>query len=121
MRVPDIPVTRTDVTELTSVESEIFSSVCRAWDLTESETIALHGSFSALGHKEAKDQITGTRRVIFIYRALHTAYGALLANAWMKLKNSNPMFNGSTPLQFICEGGPPALESLCRLLAARIS
>jgi hypothetical protein len=42
-----------------------------------------------------------------------------LADAWVNLPNSNPMFEGEAPLRYVIKGGVPALVRVRQLLDAR--
>ena len=54
-----------------------------------------------------------------IYKALHSLYGAKLADEWMRLPNRNAIFGGATPLSYMLTGGSEALPLVRKLLDAR--
>lgn len=55
-----------------------------------------------------------------IYKALHILYPApQLADAWVKLGNSNTIFGGKPPLDLMIDGGIDGLHRVRRLLDAR--
>lgn len=98
------------------------------WKLRDEDTRALLGgissaSFSALKSGAAKpldqDQLTRVSLLLGIYKALNTLYSPKLADAWMTLPNTNPMFSGQPPLAYVKSGGIPALLRLRQLLDAR--
>lgn len=82
------------------------------------------GSFYAL-KKEPKtrtlDQDTLTRisLLLGIFKALNILYSPKLADAWMTLPNTNPMFRGLTPLAYIVQRGQPGMVHVRQLLDAR--
>ncbi|MGA2537008.1 MAG: MbcA/ParS/Xre antitoxin family protein [Terracidiphilus sp.] len=57
--------------------------------------------------------------LIGIFKALNILYSQRLADAWMTLPNSNPMFNGSTPLEYVLRLGQPGMMYVRQLLDAR--
>jgi hypothetical protein len=98
------------------------------WKLRDEDTRVLlggisSGSFYALKNRATKildeDQLTRTSLLIGIYKALNILYGAKLADAWITLPNTNPMFGGDSPLNYVKRGGIPALLRVRQLLDAR--
>lgn len=80
------------------------------------------GTFYALKKSpRALDQDTLTRisLLIGIFKALNILYSQRLADAWMTLPNSNPMFRGSTPLDYVLRLGQPGMVQVRHLLDAR--
>jgi hypothetical protein len=65
------------------------------------------------------DELLRVSYLIGIFKALHILYSEKLADAWIQLPNTNPIFKGSTPLAYARAGGIPALQTLRRLLDAR--
>jgi hypothetical protein len=65
------------------------------------------------------DQLTRVSLLIGIYKALNILYSQKLADAWMTLPNTNPIFGGDTPLNYVKNGGIPALMRVRQLLDAR--
>jgi hypothetical protein len=65
------------------------------------------------------DRLTRVSYLVGIFKALHILHGRTLADEWVRLPNSNPMFAGATPLSFMMEGGLPAMQAVRRLLDAR--
>lgn len=98
------------------------------WKLRDEDTRALlggmsSGSFYALKAQQAKtldeDKLTRISLLIGIYKALNILYGQKLADAWLGLPNTNPMFGGASPLNYVKKGGIPALLRVRQLLDAR--
>jgi len=50
---------------------------------------------------------------------LHILHSRSLADEWVQMPNSNPIFSGRTPLAYIIRGGLPAMQTVRRLLDAR--
>jgi hypothetical protein len=65
------------------------------------------------------DQLTRVSLLIGIYKALNILYGRKLADAWITLPNTNLMFGGDTPLNYLKKGGIPAFMRVRQLLDAR--
>jgi len=82
------------------------------------------GSFYGLKKEPARrvlDQDTLTRISLLIgmFKALNILYSQRLADAWMALPNSNPMFRGSTPLAYILRLGQPGMVEVRQMLDTR--
>jgi uncharacterized protein (DUF2384 family) len=98
------------------------------WKLRDKDTRVLlggisTGSFYGLKSRANKildeDQLTRVSLLLGIFKALNILYGSKLADAWMGLPNSNPMFGGDSPLNYVKRGGIPALLRVRQLLDAR--
>jgi hypothetical protein len=73
----------------------------------------------APGKSLDQDKLLRISYLIGIFKSLNILYSPRLADQWMQLPNSNPIFAGRTPLDYILRGGPPAMDMLRRLLDAR--
>src|SRR5258707_14452940 len=98
------------------------------WKLRDEDTRDLlggisSGSFYALKRRAAKtldtDQLTRISFLIGIFKGLNILYSAKLANAWITLPNTYPMFGGDSPLNYLKKGGIPAFVRVRQLLDAR--
>jgi hypothetical protein len=98
------------------------------WKLRDEDTRILlggmsSGSFYALKGKEGKlldeDQLARISLLIGIYKALNILYSQKLADAWILLPNTNPMFGGDSPFNYMKKGGIPGFLRLRQLLDAR--
>lgn len=65
------------------------------------------------------DVLTRISYLIGIFQALNILYGEKLADEWVRLPNSNRIFGGRTPLDYMMRGGVPAMQIVRRLLDAR--
>jgi hypothetical protein len=65
------------------------------------------------------DRLTRISYLIGIFKALNILYSDKLADKWVQLPNSNPIFGGQTPLAYMVRGGQPAMQTVRRLLDAR--
>jgi Protein of unknown function (DUF2384) len=102
--------------------------IAKRWKLRDEDTRALlggisSGSFYALKNLARKtlneDQLTRISLLIGVYKALNIVYSQKLANAWITLPNTNPMFGGDSPLNYIKKGGIPAFLRVRQLLDSR--
>ena len=98
------------------------------WKLRDDDTRVLlrgmsSGSFYTLKDQGAKtldvDQLTRVSLLIGIYKALNILYSQKLADAWITLPNTNPIFGGDSPLNYVKKGGIPAFLRVRQLLDAR--
>jgi hypothetical protein len=105
-----------------------FFNIAKRWDLSVDQQRALLGWPPASTYHKYKashvgslsyDTLTRISLVLGIYKALLILYPKL-ADRWMKLPNSNPLFGGNAPVEFIeKEGGIDSLFRIRRLLDAR--
>lgn len=106
-----------------------FFQIARAWGLTAAEERALLGwpppsTFHKYKAGDAGvlsfDTLTRISLVFGIYKALQLLYAdAPLADRWMRMPNTNPLFGGSTPVAFVADNGLDGLFQIRRLLDAR--
>jgi hypothetical protein len=66
-----------------------------------------------------QDRLLRISYLIGIFKSLNILYSQRLADQWMQLPNTNPIFAGRTPLDYILRGGTPAMDVVRRLLDAR--
>lgn len=106
-----------------------FLAIMDKWGLRDPDARQLlggmsTGSFYAL-KKEPKgrvldqDTLTRVSLLVGIFKALNILYSPKLADAWMTLPNSNPMFQGLSPLAYIVQRGQPGMVHVRQLLDAR--
>jgi hypothetical protein len=106
-----------------------FFNVAEAWKLTNEEQRALLGwppGSTFFKHKAGDigtlsfDALTRISLILGIYKDLHVLYPeAELADRWVQLPNSNPLFGGRPALALMTEGGMDALYAVRRLLDGR--
>lgn len=106
----------------------VFFKLAQAWQLRDESSRQLLGGVSngvyyqlKRGHKKTLDQdkLTRISLLLGIFKALNILYSRKLADAWVDLPNSNPMFEGGAPLRYMIKGGVPALGRVRQLLDAR--
>jgi Protein of unknown function (DUF2384) len=66
-----------------------------------------------------QDRLTRISLLTGIFKALNILYSKKLADRWIRLPNTNPMFGGETPLTYMVRGGLPAMLRVRQLLDAR--
>src|SRR5262245_13684696 len=105
-----------------------FFKLAQAWSVRDEAARQLLGGVSngvfyqlKRGQKKTLDQdkLTRISLLLGIFRALNILYSRKLADAWITLPNSNAMFHGDSPLNYMIKGGVPALVRVRQLLDAR--
>lgn len=105
-----------------------FFRLAAAWKLRDEDARELLGGVSSSTYYEWKkhpgrvlevDRITRISYLVGIYKALHILYGDKLADEWVSLPNTNPIFAGRTPLSHMMAGGLLAMQTVRTLLDAR--
>jgi hypothetical protein len=106
-----------------------FFNIADAWDLAVDEQRALLGWPAPSTYHKYKagdvgtlsfDTLTRLSLVIGIYKALHILYAERgLADRWVQLPNSNPLFGGRPALELMTAGGIDGLYQVRRLLDGR--
>jgi hypothetical protein len=105
-----------------------FFKLAAAWQLRDEDARELLGGLSSSSFYEWKknparvlevDRITRISYLLGIYKALHILYGDKLADEWVHLPNTNPIFNGRPPLAQMLGGGLLAMQTVRKLLDAR--
>ena len=115
-------------TRLSPAATKGLFRIAAHWKLRDADTRVLLGGISTGTFYELKnratktldeDQLTRISLLIGIYKVLNILYGQKLADAWITLPNTNPMFGGDSPLNYVKTGGIPALMRVRQLLDAR--
>ena len=105
-----------------------FLELKKRWKIRDGDARALlggvsNGAFYDLKRRPARpldqDKLTRVSLLLGIFKALNILYSKKLADAWVQLANSNPMFSGDTPLAYMLKGGMPAMMRIRQLLDAR--
>lgn len=134
------PATRHDPSPLIDLESRgererlspgalrAFFNIMARWQLRDEDARALLGGITNGPYYALKKQPTRTldadtllrvSYLVGIFKALHILHDEALADEWVRLPNSNRIFNGQSPLVFMRQGGLPAMQTARRLLDAR--
>jgi hypothetical protein len=105
-----------------------FFSIMDRWQVRDDVARQLLGGISNGTFYEMKrdpsrvcsaDELTRVSYLIGIFKALNVLHGETLADAWIRLPNTNRLFGGGTPLECMTQGGIPAMDQVRRLLDAR--
>jgi antitoxin Xre/MbcA/ParS-like protein len=105
-----------------------FLELKKRWKIRDEDARTLlggvsNGAFYDLKRRPARpldqDKLTRVSLLLGIFKALNILYSKKLADAWVQLANSNPMFSGDTPLAYMLKGGMPAMMRIRQLLDAR--
>jgi Antitoxin Xre-like helix-turn-helix domain/Antitoxin Xre/MbcA/ParS C-terminal toxin-binding domain len=105
-----------------------FLKIVAAWELRDEDARGLLGGMSNGAYYDLKkkgsrmldqDRLTRMSLLIGLFKALNILYSKRLADRWIQLPNTNPMFEGHTPLAYVVRGGVPAMLRVRQLLDAR--
>ena len=103
------------------------SRIADHWGLTLAEGAAL-ADMSPSTWKRArkpgfrgelsKDQLLRLSALTGIYKALNLYFGESIANRWMTLPNTGPLYDGARPVDVLISGGLPAFLTTRQYLDA---
>lgn len=104
--------------------------IVEAWKVRDEDVRLLLGGISSSAYYLLKqnpsrgktleqDRLLRISYLIGIFKSLNILYSQRLADQWMQLPNTNPIFAGGTPLEYIVRGGTQAMDVVRRLLDAR--
>ncbi len=106
-----------------------FFNIGATWGLSVAEQRALLGWPAPSTYHKYKagnvgtlpyDMLQRVSLILGIYKALHILYPqAEMADQWVRLRNSNPIFGGKAPIDHMADGGIDGLYRVRRLLDAR--
>ncbi len=106
-----------------------FFNMMKAWNVRDEDARILLGGvtngpyYDMKKHPQRKvlevDRMYRVSYLLGIFKALNILHGEKLADRWVQLPNSNAMLAGKTPLQYMIEGGLPAMQNVRRLLDGR--
>ena len=105
-----------------------FFRLAASWQVRDDDARELLGGLSSSSYYDWKknpdrvlevDRITRISYLLGIYKALHILYGDKLADEWVHLPNTNPVFAGRSPLAYMLAGGLIAMQTVRKLLDAR--
>ena len=105
-----------------------FFKLAASWQVRDDDARELLGGLSSSSYYDWKknpdrvlevDRITRISYLLCIYKALHILYGDKLADEWVHLPNTNPVFAGRSPLAYMLAGGLIAMQTVRKLLDAR--
>ncbi len=56
-----------------------------------------------------RDQLMRISAMTGLYKALHLYFGDAVADRWVSLRNTGPLFGGGKPVEVMIKGGLPAI------------
>ncbi|MDF1608548.1 DUF2384 domain-containing protein [Hoeflea sp. YIM 152468] len=107
-----------DPARMARVSATTFSRIAAAWRLgNESAAQLLDISPRTFARMKAadwsgrlsRDQLMRISAVTGLYKALHLYFNDELADRWVTMRNTGPLFAGRSPLETMVEGGLPAI------------
>jgi hypothetical protein len=114
---------------LSPTAAKAFLRIMEKWSVKDPDARQLLGGISSgsyYGWKKAskqrtldQDTLTRISLLVGIFKALNILYSKSLADAWITLPNSNPIFQGASPLSYMMQRGLPGMISVRQLLDAR--
>jgi hypothetical protein len=121
---------RAERERLSSAALSAFFSIMRHWEIRDSDARQLLGGISNGPYYQLKknpsdkvleaDVLVRISYLVGIFKALNSLHGEKLADQWIQLPNSNRIFGGSTPLEYMIRGGVGGMQNVRRLLDARV-
>jgi hypothetical protein len=105
-----------------------FFNIVARWGIRDEDAKLLLGGLSNGPYYEMKknpdrtletDRLLRISYLIGIFKSLNILYSKKLADQWIRLPNTNRIFGGQTPLDYLIKGGLPAMQTVRRLLDAR--
>jgi hypothetical protein len=116
-----------DRERLTPAALEAVRNLARAWGVTGNDMAALLGvspstwdriKGDAWGQALSQDQLTRASAMIGVFKGLHLLFADAMADRWVGLRNSGPLFANRTPIETMIEGGIPAMIEVRRYVDA---
>ncbi len=104
-----------------------FFRIAAKWHIRDEDARQLLGGLSTGSFYSLKknpralgqDALTRISLLLGIFKALNILFSSRLADAWITLPNTNPMFRGNTPLAYMLRLGLPGMMHVRQLLDAR--
>lgn len=107
-----------DSDQIANVAAKAYARIAEAWTLNNSlaaELIAVSPrTWARIKTGDwtgtlKRDQLLRISAVTGLYKALHLYFSDALADRWVKLANTGPLFGGRAPSDVMVEGGLPAM------------
>jgi hypothetical protein len=119
--------TEADRDRLSKTALKAYRRIVAQWDLTSQLAAALLGvsvsTWERLKPETAvkilsQDQMTRISALTGIYKGLHLLFADSMADRWLSLDNSGPLFDRRTPLAAMIDGGIPHMLEVRRYVDA---
>jgi uncharacterized protein (DUF2384 family) len=108
-----------DRARLTPAALEAVRNLAKAWGATGEEMAALLGiapstwdRFKSRARKRkalSQDQLTRVSAMVGVFKGLHLLFADGMADRWIRLPNSGPLFANRTPIAAMIEDGIPTM------------
>ena len=104
-------------------------NILRDWRVPRAQAAALLGvslySWNRIQNDNwrgcfTQDQLTRASLILGIYRSLHSVFDQVLADQWVGLANSGPLFCGKRPIEFMISEGILGMYSVLRHLESLV-
>lgn len=101
-----------------AVALKAYRRLAAFWGLGNDEAAALadtrERTWTRIKKDEWKGELSQDQRLrlsalVGLYKGLHLYFSDDLADRWVKLPNTGPVFRGATPLRYMIDGGLPAI------------
>jgi hypothetical protein len=116
-----------DRERLTPAALEACRNLARAWDVTGDEMAVLLGvspstwdriKGGAWRQALSQDQLTRASALIGLFKGLHLLFADGMADRWVRLPNSGPLFANRSPIETMIDGGIPVMIEVRRYVDA---
>ena len=116
-----------DRARLTSAALVALRGLTNAWKLTGQEAANILGVSMSTWERIrsdtwrqslSQDQLMRVSALVGIYKGLHLLFADGMADRWVRLRNSGPLFVNRTPLEAMHEDGIPGLVDIRRYVDA---
>lgn len=107
-----------DRAKVAEVATKAFTRITTAWGLKNDQAAELAGvsarTWARIKASEwsgdlTQDQTLRLSALVGLYKGLHLYFSDALADRWVRLENSGPPFLGGAPVDFMRDGGLPAI------------
>jgi hypothetical protein len=115
---------------MTGPALKIFFYIIERWQIPDEDARELLGGVTNGRYYQMKkdqehrilsaDELFRISYLLGIFKALNTLHGQSLADRWVRFPNSNRIFNGLAPLEYLKKGSQFAMEIVRELLEARV-
>jgi uncharacterized protein (DUF2384 family) len=126
-RVPQTFASEADRVRLTPAALDALRGLAGSWQMTNAEAADLIGvsgsTWERIRHGTWKqslsqDQLMRVSSMVGTFKALHLLFADDMADRWVRLRNSGPLFGNRTPIEAMREDGIPGMLEIRRYVDA---
>ena len=112
---------------LSGTALKAFGRLAEAWSLSNAEAAALIGVSESTWDRMkrgrraetlSQDQFTRVSALVGIFKGLHLLFVDEMADRWPRLANKGPLFENTSPIETMIEGGIPQMLEVRRYIDA---